>query len=152
MSITFKKGNVVDALLDGEVDYIAHCCNNKGVMGSGVALEIKNRIPEAYEAYINGPLELGYYSIGGNVVNLVAQDGYGKGKRFVNYGALANTFQAVMSELWYNKGFDKVSSRVKIGIPYKMASDRAGGDWNIVLELIEYTLSPWADVVIYELE
>ena len=35
--ITEKQGNVVDALLNKEVDYIMHVVNCQGVMGSGVA-------------------------------------------------------------------------------------------------------------------
>lgn len=34
---------------------IIHGCNARGVMGSGVALAIKNKWPEAYEAYKHAP-------------------------------------------------------------------------------------------------
>ena len=75
-----KKGNVVDALLNNEVDYIMHVCNAQGVMGSGVAKEIKERVPNAYKSYKNLH-EFGSISECDGVINLVAQEYYGGTKR-----------------------------------------------------------------------
>ena len=148
--ITYKKGNAVSALIDGDIDVLLHVCNNKGVMGSGIALEIKNRIPDAYKSYKRFPVDLGNSTYGwylidfqetkGMVCNMVAQDGYGRNIKHLNYGALASCLHKVTS----------LSSNLKIGLPYKMGADRAGGDWNIVLELIEFFLKDY-DVIIYEL-
>lgn len=145
MPITYKDGNAVDALLNGEIDVLLHVCNNKGVMGSGIALEIKNRIPDAYKAYKNsqnelGSISYGWYDVGRFVCNMVAQDGYGSNKRFLNYGALAECLSRMP------KGINVKT----VGIPFKMGSDRAGGDWNIVLEMVEYFLADF-NVVIYKL-
>lgn len=154
MTITYKQGNAVDALINGEIDVLLHVCNNKGVMGSGIALEIKNRIPDAYQAYKNHELVCGL-SVGDNsyawldspedsvVVNMIAQNGYGSGKRFLNYGALANCLCDVRNTFEY----EEVKA---IGIPFKMGSDRAGGDWNIVLEMVEYFLKDF-NVIVYKL-
>ena len=150
MPIKFVKGNAVDALIDGDIDVLLHVCNNKGVMGSGIALEIKNKIPNAYRAYMSsdmtmGDISLGYHPSGLQVVvaNMVTQDGYGRGIRHLNYGALADCLDRV-SSITYKGGY-------KIGLPYKMGADRAGGDWEIVLEMVAYFLKDF-DVVIYELE
>ena len=145
MPITYKNGNAVSALIDGEIDCLLHVCNNKGVMGSGIALEIKNRIPDAYTAYRYedcnlGVVTQGKYHRGGSVLNMVAQDGYGQCRRHLNYGALAECLFEIYA--------DFPASKV-LGIPYKMGADRAGGDWNIVLELIEYFLKDF-NVVIYK--
>jgi len=146
MSIKFKKGNAVSALIDGEVDVLIHVCNNKSVMGSGIALEIKNRIPDAFVAYKYARCELGVVtqgknSTGGIVLNMVAQDGYGKGIRHLNYGALSECLQKVTS----------VNKEARIGLPYKMGADRAGGDWNIVLEMVKFLLKDF-DITVYSLE
>jgi O-acetyl-ADP-ribose deacetylase (regulator of RNase III) len=153
MTIQYRRGNAVTALIECEVDVLLHVCNNKGVMGSGIALEIKNRIPDAYESYKyvheKFGLELGSTSYGVLedenadvlVINMIAQDGYGSGKRFLNYGALAQCLHAVSLDMTVEK----------IGLPYKMGADRAGGDWTIVLEMIEFYLKDF-DVTIYELE
>jgi len=43
-------GNLVELGLDGHYDVIVHGCNCHCTMGSGIAREIKEKIPEAYEA------------------------------------------------------------------------------------------------------
>ena len=152
MPTTYKKGNAVDALINGEVDVLLHCCNAKGVMGSGIALEIKNRIPDAYDVYSYnhrlGSTTVGQYErpdgTHGYVMNMVAQESFGRsGLRYVHYGVLAKCLNCV-ERMSY--GITKT-----IGIPYKLASDRAGGDWQIVLELVEGILGDKFDIVVYEL-
>ena len=150
MGIIYRTGNVVDALLNGEVDFIMHCANCRNKFGSGVAYEIRMKIPEAFEAdtYMHRQLSpeqiLGIHSHASGVVNLYGQLNYGYGKRQVNYGALASAIVHSMGH--WATGIET------IGIPYKMASDRAGGDWNIVLELIEHLIVPYVkEVVVYRL-
>lgn len=144
MGIIYKKGNVVDALLEGEVDCIAHVVNCQRKMASGLALEIKNRIPAAYSIYHKSEMVLGNVSLDDGVYNMSAQFYYGyDGKRYLNYGALAACLNTVCSNL---------TNRCVIGIPYRLGSDRAGGDWNIVLELVEHLIVPYVkDVVVYHL-
>lgn len=166
MSITYKKGCLLQALKSGEVDYILHQTNNFGVMGSGIAKQIKEQFPEAYEAYrieykryTDGTYKLpmlGSVSGASNVINMTAQDSYGyNGKRYTNYGALANclteVFYYVQEDEFRIKNMHNLKEKIKIGIPYKMSSDRGGADWQIVLELVEYLLATWADVYIYRL-
>lgn len=144
--ITYTKGDLLDYFNNGTCDAIAHCCNCQGVMGSGIALQIKNEIPDAYDAYKqfetdnSRGLDLGtisYYLssfwIDGDefvkkqgVVNLHAQHLYGcDGSRFVNYEALYNSLLKTRELM--------IENDMKVlGVPYKMACDRAGGDWRIV--------------------
>ena len=152
MAIIYRQGNAVDALIAGNVDFLIHCCNAQGVMGSGIAKEIKQRIPAAFKAYKQGIdfcdnkmiSSLGSTSLGGQVINIVGQEFYGAdGKRYVNYGALAQGLTDIISYL----DEDNV-----VAVPYKMASDRAGGDWDIVLELLTHLVVPYVkDLVIYKL-
>jgi O-acetyl-ADP-ribose deacetylase (regulator of RNase III) len=44
------KGNLIDLAEQGEFDVIVHGCNCLNTMGSGIAKEIRERYPEAYEA------------------------------------------------------------------------------------------------------
>ena len=44
------KGNLIDLAEQGEFDVIVHGCNCFNTMGSGIAAEIRERYPEAYEA------------------------------------------------------------------------------------------------------
>ena len=45
--ITYVKGD----LLDSNCDYICHQVNCRGVMGAGIAKQIRERFPEVYRVY-----------------------------------------------------------------------------------------------------
>jgi hypothetical protein len=148
------QGNLVSAYLEGEVDMMLHVTNAQGVMGSGIAKEVKDRIPKAFsyyeEAYKKGKLDLGLItSDGKGCYNLTAQKFFGRGFRPLNYGALSDCLQQIDTEAFHTT-IDNCGAVPKIGIPYKMGSDRAGGDWEIVKELVEYYLSHY-EVYIYKL-
>jgi hypothetical protein len=130
-----KQGNAVTALLNGEVDYLVHCVNCQRTMGSGIALEIKNRVPMAYAVYMDSPQVLGTFCEGGNVINLFAQEYYGTYGPFyaatgrqLHYEALATGLSKVATELGQDKTY---------AFPYKFGSDRAGGDWKLVKKIVE---------------
>jgi O-acetyl-ADP-ribose deacetylase (regulator of RNase III) len=61
MSIKFVAGNLLK--YEG-LDAICHGCNCRGVMGAGVAAEIRNKFPKMYDFYKKlckcGEFELGY--------------------------------------------------------------------------------------------
>ena len=145
MTTELINGDLLDAFDKGEVDVIGHVVNCCGVMGSGIAKSIKKKYPEVFEYYIDtlsdhelfytDPLgEVDFVSIDEHsltpiVLNIYAQRRYGVDKRHLNYGALALAFVDIVAN---------TSKDNKIGFPYKMGSDRAGGDWEIVLEMIEF--------------
>ena len=147
---TYKSGNAVDALLEGEIEYLLHVANCKGKMGSGIALEIKNRVPSAYRSYkyhekLNSKVVLGRISSGGNVVNLHAQENYGyDGNRYLDYEALAKCLEQTKECL------DKLGKGIKIGVPFNMGCYRAGGSWNIVISMLEHYLQDHK-VVVYDI-
>lgn len=132
-----------------DVEYlngIAHCCNCFHTFGSGIALEIKKRFPEAYEVDKATPCgDLGKlgtvsyaYAKGMYIFNIYGQYAYGSGKRFVNYEHIYNGLQETSNIIlgYYLDVFSK-TSRFELGIPYKMASDRAGGSWNVISAMID---------------
>lgn len=140
----YREGNLLRAFR--YVDAIAHVTNCQGVMGSGVALQIKEKFPEAYEAYRkhyedskrhNATL-LGDISFANTrsfltdeyVFNLNAQDFYGTDKRHLNYEAFYRCLIKMKAVCIQNK-------ICHIGVPFKMGADRAGGDWNIITAMIE---------------
>lgn len=112
---------------------LLHVVNCQGVMGSGIAAQIKERVPQAFDIYRKeykrGALMLGDVIFRGGVASLIAQEQYGRGKRQLNYGALSTTLHHVM--MWDSTEFV---------VPYLMGCDRAGGDWEVVLEMLEWYL------------
>ena len=144
-----------------EVVVIPHCCNNKKVMGAGVALALKKKWGSVEYFYQKGSTDLGTvtYAImfdddGGTdivVANMIGQDGTASiaNKKPVKYRSLAIAMHDVMKHCIR---FEKANhgKNVAIHCP-KFGSDLAGGDWSIIMELIkEIWLENGIDVVVYE--
>ena len=138
MEIIYKNGN----LLDAQTDVIAHQVNCQGVMGSGVAKQIKEKWPNVFNEYMEayntidrkailGSCQL--VRIGDNryVCNLFGQLYYGiSTTRYTSYDGLYIALETLVKRM---SGY-KLNS---VAIPYKMSSDRGGADWNVVLAMIE---------------
>lgn len=117
-----------------------HCCNAQKTMGSGIALTIKERYPAAYEAYMASEMTLGTFSVatledGKKIVNLIGQRYYGgDGKRYVNYEALHEGLETLKNSL---EAALQEGRSYTLAVPYKIASDRAGGSWEIVEAMLK---------------
>jgi len=135
--IRYVDGDLIKLANNNQFDVIFHCCNCFCTMGSGIAPQIKNAFPEAYEAdckTVSGDNnKLGTISYTENtspiVVNLYGQFGYGNrkfGKPDVNYDALRSAIK-LMKEKFSGKLF---------GGP-KIGAGLAGGDWSIIEKILE---------------
>lgn len=137
MEIIYKDGN----LLDAQTDVIAHQVNCQGVMGSGVAKQIKEKWSDVfkhYDYYVRlrekdclGACQMIQINKSQFVANLFGQKYYGRENvRYTSYdaiyGALAN-LQVYMDE----------RNCKSVAFPYKMSSDRGGADWDVVLAMIK---------------
>ena len=155
--VKYVKGN----LLDSNCDYICHQVNCQGVMGSGIARQIRERWPwvfTSYHAYCDrrknnneSPLgEIWGVAIDHDnqnrqwVVNMFSQDNYGyDGSRFTSYDAFAKCL---------TKMRDRLPKDKTIGFPKNIGCGLGGGDWTVVSALIEAILGKDYDVYIYEWE
>lgn len=156
--IKIVEGNAIDAYLGGDIDILLHVANTQGKMGSGIAKEIRNRVPTAYDNYMyehkHGGLNLGEVTLDddGNCFNLHAQKDYGyDGKRYINYGALAECVHAVYNYILYSTYHLGDRKGLKIGFPYLMGCGLAGGEWSVVSEVLEHCLGDY-ELVAYELK
>ncbi len=141
-------------LFESKADIICHQCNCQGVMGSGVAAEVKRRYPEVFKAYRkdyeDGKLQLGYVNFAKAttnqiIANMCGQEKYGyDGKQYTQYEKLQECFDKVVA---YAR---KLQGSPVIAFPYLMSCHRGGGDWNIVYEMIEKTFQDF-DVEIWRL-
>ena len=137
MEIIYKIGN----LLDAQTDVIAHQVNCQGVMGSGVAKQIKEKWPEVFEKY-HYHVKLSQYNVLGDcqmvrieqhkfIANLFGQKYYGQENfRYTSYDAI---YDALVKLNVYMQERNCKS----VAIPYKMSSDRGGADWNVILAMVE---------------
>lgn len=152
-------------IIDGDLfqtkaPVICHQVNCRGKMGSGVAKQIRELYPRAYEYYrlaynrekddpsvLLGRIQPCYCKDENietglrTIVNMFAQDKYGyDGGCYTNYKA----FEYCLEKL---KHIADAGST--IAMPYKIGCGLAGGDWNIVYGLIErilgqqYTVELW---------
>lgn len=133
--LIYKVGNLVEA----PENIIAHGCNAQGVMGSGVALAIRNAFPRAFQEYKNHYAKYGLF-IGDNVyaptdgkiiVNCITQEYYGREKtRYVSYDAIASCMKKIKSNiLLYSVAMPKIGSML------------GGGDWNVIEAIIKSELN-----------
>ena len=135
-------------VLDTDTDLVAHQVNCKGVMGAGLARQIRAQFPDVYEAYRRACNNvdrssdlLGKIQIKQGIVNLFAQDGYGTDRRYTDYKALAtclNKLALYMTE----------HQMKTLALPYGMGCGLAGGDWKIVHEIIRDIFTP-SDITVY---
>ena len=152
--VKYVKGN----LLDSNCDYICHQVNCQGVMGSGIAKQIRERWPEVYESYKKTYIEymsygagwlLGQIDIvplnddsGRQVVNMFAQDKCGyDGNRYTSYDAFATALHKIE---------DVIPPWATIGFPKNIGCGLGGGNWKVISALIEEILGKDYEVYIYE--
>ena len=123
-------GNLVE---DAEqFDVIIHGCNCFCTMGAGIALSIKNKWPQVYEAdlkTVKGDInKLGSYTYcvvpETTVINAYTQYDY-KGRKPVDYDAIRGVMQEMKSD-FAGKSF---------GIPL-IGAGLAGGDWEVIEAII----------------
>lgn len=127
------KGNLIELAKEGDFDVIVHGCNCFCKMGAGIALQIKNNFPEAhlvdYKTKEGDRTKLGTitYAKHGDlhIVNAYTQYYYGRIKRNVNYKALREAFKRIKAKF----------SGMSIAYP-AIGAGLAGGDWNVIYEII----------------
>ncbi len=146
------KGNVVDAVLNGDCHFMLHISNSQKTMGSGVAKEVRARIPSAYTNYMFKPKNEPAISCSDeyNCFNLTAQQYYGYDKkRYLKYDWLIHCLRE-LEDLDFELQDRFETGNLRIAIPYLMGCDRAGGDWGTVCEILEAFLGHH-EIVAYKL-
>ena len=130
-------GDLIKLAKDGDFDVIVHGCNCFNTMGAGIAKIIAREFPQAKEADAltqkGDRAKLGNYTQATvqtdagelTIVNGYTQYNYGRGTRQVSYSAMTNLFKSIALSFP-----DK-----KIGYPL-IGAGRAGGDWDIISQII----------------
>ena len=135
--IKYVKGDIVKS------KYPVFCqqVNCKGVMGSGLAKQIRDKYPGVYESYrvahesgrdILGSNHYVYLDDGRVCVCMYAQNEFGRDKQYTDYKA----FLACLNGLekfckWYAEKY------TTIAFPYKIGCGLGGGDWTVISDMIE---------------
>ena len=136
--IEYRVGN----LLDTEAKYIVHGCNSKGIMGSGVALAIRNKWPSVFwdykQEYDNHGLYLGtnIYSDtddGKVIVNAITQKNFGRDSAvtYVSYAAIMSCMLDIERDML------RTGEEIQeIAMPL-IGAGLANGKWDFIAPRIE---------------
>jgi len=139
----YKEQNILKV----ESGIICQQVNCMGVMGAGLALQLKQKFPQIFEdyrcAYENGSLELGKVILTTLdtkkplfAANMCAQYAYGRRGRYTNYFAFEKCLKYVVEFRDFRRGcLNELDMHVYM--PYKIGCGLAGGDWDSVSKLIE---------------
>lgn len=118
---------------------IIHQANCQNTMGSGIAKQIREKYPEAYEADCKTTAgdynKLGRFSWvkapdGKYIYNCYSQFRYGREKRHTNYEAIYTGLSSIKEHA--------IQNQLEIlSLPYNMGCMSGGGSWNIVRAIIQ---------------
>lgn len=162
--IQYKQGSI----LDSEEDYICHQVNCQGVMGSGLAKQIRDKWPFVYKHYRDAYLErqekidelcgefgcqidvsetlLGHLqkvniNARQTVVNMFAQQYYGVGGRYTSYDAFWTCLGGIR---------DSAPKGSSIAFPVGIGCGLGGANWQVIKQMIIEVLNDDYLIVFYE--
>lgn len=125
-------------ILNVENGYVCHQVNCKGIMGGGLAKQIKEFDYDVFLKYrdlvvkengeLLGEIQFVDSKNGITFINMFAQDDCGCLEQYTDYKAF---------EMCLSKIKNSVDKTKPIYIPYGIGCGLGGGDWNIVSNLIK---------------
>lgn len=156
--ITYKTGDLIEAGLKGEVDVIIHQANLEHTFGAGIAKQIREKLPYAYDADVNYSVKgskdkLGWYTVGvppnlGGFLLPIVINLYSQPTLYPSHTSYDAMFEGLSKIATDAFG----TSNKKIGIPYQMGCGLADGNWEIVKTIIEQAFEGSdLEVIIYKL-
>lgn len=135
-------------LLNSGCNVILHQCNCQSVMGSGIARQIRERYPGAYDAFKNdtrspedklGKLSM-YIELLDDfcVINAYGQLHFGSdGRQYTSYDALSSAVDLAMKTVTVDiRHFFDVKN-LRVGVPYLMGCGLGGGKWETVYGVLD---------------
>ena len=121
-----------------KVNIIAHQVNCQGIMGGGLALQIKNKWPEVNRAYVElvdnwdellGVCQIVRVGSSFGIANLFGQYDIGGGCQ-TDYKALFKSLHSLREQMI-------IHELKSVAFPVKLGCGLAGGNWDIVSALIK---------------
>jgi len=134
----FKDSNITEV----KSGIIIHGCNAQGVMGSGVAKQLRAKYPDIFTDYLAllqlckdeqftplGQVAFTKVSPDLKIASAITQEFYGRdGKQYVSYDALQAAF--------YHVSTIALISKQEVHVPYLIGAGLGGGDEKTILDII----------------
>ena len=127
-------------LLQSGVPLIVHQTNCMGVMGRGIAKSIREKYPEVFPPYHKLCMEMGRKLLGKTqfllmhdgtfIANCFGQYNYGTSHIQTDYHTLESALSSVVD-------FAITEDINRVGLPYRIGSALAGGNWDTVYDIIK---------------
>lgn len=147
---------VNDDIFNTTIECVIHGCNAQGVMGAGIAKQIRLRYPEVYKKYKEyyeiygltvGDIVYTETNSGKFIVNAITQETYGNDSdvRYVSYDAVDNIMKELDSAL--SNAYPKIT---QVAMPM-IGSGLANGSWSVIEAIIETRLRNIKPVVYYRM-
>ena len=172
--VTYKNGN----LLESNCSIICHQVNCQGVMGSGIAKQLRDKWPEVFDSYcnflqynyMNGICRYSYDFLGRCLLTQCNEKGTSNFQFIANFFSQDKYLPRAICHTDYD-AFRKCCKQLKlqikevllvsykykfkketltIGFPYKIGCGLAGGDWSIISKIIEEELGNEFNVELYQ--
>jgi len=154
MTLEFVNGDI----LDSKSNVIVHSVNHRGIMGSGLAKQIKTKYPDITSAYVHACnnntfrwiMKTGYvyywtvFERDGTpkqIASVFGQEHYGTDRRHTNYISLINGLVSVFENAEY--------AGYSVAIPFGIGCGLGGGSWDIVLTMIKDAMKYYPDLKVY---
>ena len=153
-------GDIIELLVKKEIDVLVHGCNCLGIMGRGIAKQIKEIFPEAYKIIKKGNYPGTVNAILINdvfIVNAFTQINIGKASKKYSSFSPINNFILELEDTQVNRYIfireclKKVKyhfQHLRIGLPM-IGAGLAGGDWVVIKKIIEEELKDCNILIVY---
>lgn len=160
MKIIYREGD----LLRSDIRVIGHCVNCHGVMGSGIARQIREEYPDVYRRYARfvedvmdeflerevllGEVQMVHVNpqdLNSRIVlNCFGQKDFGAHKVQVDYPAIRTCMREIN---WrFKEGIIPENFKNQVGFPL-IGAGLAGGDWDLIELIIEEELTDVQPIV-----
>lgn len=142
-------------IFNSTVQVIVHQCNAQGIMGSGIAVQVKNKYPHVYELYrkaiLGEYLQLGQCQLINSheektryICNLVGQGLFGyDGNRYTNYEAFYTGLTMLAEKM-------RMFNLTSVAFPYNIGCCRGGASWNVIYAMIKDVFGEEFEVEIWK--
>jgi len=150
-------------ILNCTEDIVCHQVNCMGVMGAGLAKQIKDKYPIVYKIYktlldwskeeYERGLSKNKYPLGAVqfvkvndkiIANIFGQLEYGRDKIYTDYKALEKGLYGILETVTLDNSNYKGCS---IAIPYGIGCGLAGGSWDVVYKIIKKVFNDYGATI-----
>jgi len=125
-------------ILKSNCNIVCQQVNCRGVMGAGLAKQIREKYPNVFKEYkdmcaqhreqLLGLVQCVEVEQGKTICNLFGQNGYGRDRQYTEYEKLEGCFKYIAYRAYWSKE--------TVAIPYGIGCGLAGGNWDIVVDMI----------------